>query len=113
MSGQLSKPVTTSDVLISVKYQNALGEWISAWCKTLYAANVYNENLNATFELPASASSGTYNLKVELISETNNFNIPIAVTAKQTYYANRLFLNFIQFPWDANIQYTHRSSTKR
>lgn len=73
MSGQLNKPITASDVLISVKYQNALGEWVSAWCKTLYANNQYNENLNATFELPASASSGTYNLKVELSSETNNF----------------------------------------
>lgn len=73
MSGQLHKPVTTSDILISVKYQNAQGEWISVWCKTLYASNQYDENLNATFELPASVNS-TYNLKVELGSETNSFS---------------------------------------
>ncbi|MDV7698165.1 T9SS type A sorting domain-containing protein [Chryseobacterium soli] len=73
MSGQLVKPVTDSDILISVKYQNAQGEWITAWCKTLYSSNQYNENLNATFELPASLQS-PYNLKVQLSSDSNNFS---------------------------------------
>ncbi|MFP3598292.1 T9SS type A sorting domain-containing protein [Chryseobacterium sp. SIMBA_029] len=73
MSGQLVKPVTDSDILISVKYQNTQGEWITAWCKTLYSSSQYNENLNATFELPASLQS-PYNLKVQLSSDSNNFS---------------------------------------
>lgn len=72
MSGQFSKPFTDSNILLSIKYQNTLGEWVTAWCKTLYSYNQYNEDLKATFELPASVNS-TYNLKVELSSDTNNF----------------------------------------
>jgi hypothetical protein len=72
LSGQFSKPFTDNNILLSIKYQNAQGEWVIAWCKTLYSYNQYNETLKATFELPASASP-TYNLKVELSSDTNNF----------------------------------------
>lgn len=75
MSGQFSKPFTDSNILLSVKYQNSQGEWITAWCKTLYSYNQYNETLKATFELPASVNT-TYNLKVELSSDssTADFN---------------------------------------
>jgi hypothetical protein len=75
MSGQFNKPFTNSNILLSVKYQNAQGEWVTGWCKTLYSYNQYNEILKATFELPASANP-TYNLKVELSSDssTSNFN---------------------------------------
>ncbi|MDP9958439.1 T9SS type A sorting domain-containing protein [Chryseobacterium lathyri] len=72
MSGQFSKSFTDSNILLSIKYQNAQGEWVVAWCKTLYSYNQYNENLKATFELPASANAN-YNLKVELSSDTSNF----------------------------------------
>jgi len=75
MSGQFNKPFTNSNILLSVKYQNAQGEWVTGWCKTLYSYNQYNEILKATFELPASANP-TYNLKIELSSDssTSNFN---------------------------------------
>lgn len=70
MSGQLNKPFTNSNILLSIKYQNALGEWVTGWCKTLYSYNQYNETLKAVFELPASAGS-SYNLKVELNSDSS------------------------------------------
>ncbi|MGG5209011.1 T9SS type A sorting domain-containing protein [Chryseobacterium sp. MIQD13] len=73
MSGQFSKPFTDSNILLSIKYQNAQGEWVTGWCKTLYSYNQYNETLKATFELPASVNP-TYNVKVELSSDTNNFS---------------------------------------
>ncbi|WP_165585113.1 T9SS type A sorting domain-containing protein [Chryseobacterium sp. FH2] len=71
MSGQLTKPFTSSNILISIKYQNAQGEWITGWCKTLYSYNQYNEILKATFELPASVNP-TYNIKVELSSDSSS-----------------------------------------
>ncbi|NML69349.1 T9SS type A sorting domain-containing protein [Chryseobacterium sp. RP-3-3] len=70
MSGQFSKPFTDSNILLSIKYQNTQGEWITVWCKTLYSYNQYNETLKATFELPASVNT-TYNLKVELSSDSS------------------------------------------
>lgn len=73
MSGQFSKPFTDGNILLSIKYQNALGEWVTAWCKTLYSYNQYNENLKAVFELPASANT-TYNLKIELSSDSGTAN---------------------------------------
>ncbi|SDQ53326.1 Por secretion system C-terminal sorting domain-containing protein [Chryseobacterium soldanellicola] len=75
MQGKLTKPFTTDHVKLSIKYQDAQGNWVTGWCKTLYSYNQYNENLKATFELPASAVS-SYNVKIELSSDTNltNFN---------------------------------------
>lgn len=73
MSGQFNKPFTNSNILLSVKYQNAQGEWITGWCKTLYSYNQYNETLKATFELPASTNPN-YNLKVELSSDSSTSN---------------------------------------
>ncbi|MGG7552557.1 T9SS type A sorting domain-containing protein [Chryseobacterium arthrosphaerae] len=73
MSGKLIKPVTSDHVKLSVKYKDAQGNWVTGWCKTLYSYNRYNEQLKAVFELPASAQS-SYNLKVELSSDTNLTN---------------------------------------
>lgn len=73
MSGKLIKPVTSDHVKLSVKYKDALGNWVTGWCKTLYSYNRYNEQLKAVFELPASAQS-SYDLKVELSSDTNLTN---------------------------------------
>ena len=81
MSGQFNKPFTNSNILLSVKYQNAQGEWVTGWCKTLYSYNQYNEILKATFELPASANP-TYNLKVELSSDTSTSNFSSVVWGK-------------------------------
>jgi hypothetical protein len=75
MEGKLTKPFTNEHVNLSVKYQDDQGNWITGWCKTLYSYNQYNENVRAAFELPASASS-SYNVKIELSSDTDltNFN---------------------------------------
>lgn len=81
MSGQLSKPFTDSNILLSIKYQNTQGEWVTGWCKTLYSYNQYNEILKATFELPASASN-TYNVKIELSSDSNTSNFTSVVWDK-------------------------------
>lgn len=75
MTGKLTKPFTSDHVKLSIKYQDSQGNWITGWCKILYSYNQYNENLTARFELPASSQS-SYNVKVELSSDTNlsNFN---------------------------------------
>ena len=75
MDGRLTKPFTGDHITLSIKYQDAQGNWITGWCKTLYSYNQYNENVRAAFELPASVLS-SYNGKVELSSATNlaNFN---------------------------------------
>jgi len=73
MSGKLTKPFTSDHVKLSIKYQDSQGNWITGWCKTLYSYNQYNENLTARFELPASSQS-SYNVKVELSSDTSLSN---------------------------------------
>ncbi|MEJ5103497.1 T9SS type A sorting domain-containing protein [Chryseobacterium sp. MYb328] len=75
MSGKLTKPFTSDHIKLSIRYQDAQGNWVTGWCKTLYSYNQYNEILTARFELPASAQS-SYKVKVELSSDTNlsNFN---------------------------------------
>ncbi|PIF43447.1 putative secreted protein (Por secretion system target) [Chryseobacterium sp. 52] len=83
MSGKLSKPFTDNNILLSVKYQNTQGEWITGWCKTLYSYNQYNENLKATFELPPSTST-VYNLKVELSSDSSTANFSSVIWDKTT-----------------------------
>lgn len=85
MSGMLNKPFTNSNILLSIKYQNAQGEWITGWCKTLYSYNQYNETLKATFELPASANP-TYNLKVELSSDSASNFTTVAWNKAVTHY---------------------------
>lgn len=86
MSGQLTKPFTDSNILLSIKYQNIQGEWITSWCKTLYSYNQYNETLNTTFELPPSVNP-TYNLKVELSSDSSTINFSNVVWNKTiTHY---------------------------
>jgi len=73
MSGKLTKPFTNSNIKLSIKYQDTLGNWVTSWCKTLYSYNQYNEILTARFELPASVNS-SYNLKVELSSDSTTAN---------------------------------------
>lgn len=73
MSGQLSKPFTDSNILLSIKYQDTQGEWITIWCKMLYSYNQYNETLKASFELPASVNPA-YSVKVELSSDSSRAN---------------------------------------
>ncbi|AZA78288.1 T9SS C-terminal target domain-containing protein [Chryseobacterium sp. G0186] len=70
MSGKLTKPFTSDHIKLSIKYQDSQGNWLTGWCKTLYSYNQYNETLVARFELPASAQN-SYNLKIELSSDTN------------------------------------------
>lgn len=81
MIGQFNKPFTNSNILLSIKYQNAQGEWVTGWCKTLYSYNQYNETLKATFELPASTNP-TYNVKVELSSDSSTSNFSSVVWNK-------------------------------
>lgn len=75
VEGKLTKPFMTDNVKLSIKYQDSQGNWVIGWSKMLYSYNQYNESLKATLELPASAVS-SYNLKIELTSDTNlsNFN---------------------------------------
>jgi len=74
IAGKLTKPFTTDHVMLSIKYKNTQGSWLTLWCKTLYSYNKYNEHLKATFELPASTSANSYDLKIELSSDTNIIN---------------------------------------
>lgn len=83
MSGKLIKPVTSDHVKLSVKYKDTQGNWVTGWCKTLYSYNRYNEQLKAVFELPASAQS-SYDLKVELSSDTNLTNFSSITWDKTT-----------------------------
>lgn len=75
IEGKFTKPFTSDDVRMEIRYQTPQGSWITAWCKILYSYNQYNENLKAVFELP-EATTATYNLKIELNSNSNlsNFN---------------------------------------
>lgn len=70
IEGKFIKPFTSDDIRMEIKYQNSQGNWVTAWCKTLYSYNQYNENLKAVFELPASTTA-IYNLKIELSSNSN------------------------------------------
>ncbi|SIP93426.1 Por secretion system C-terminal sorting domain-containing protein [Chryseobacterium sp. RU37D] len=79
--GKLTKPFTSDHVKLSIKYQNAQGEWLTAWCKNLYSYNQYNESIKASFELPASTQS-SYNVKIELSSNTNLSNFSSVVWEK-------------------------------
>jgi len=75
IEGKFTKPFTSDDVRMEIKYQTPQGNWVTAWCKILYSYNQYNENLKAVFELP-EATTAIYNLKIELNSNSNlsNFN---------------------------------------
>ena len=70
MEGKLTKSFTDDHLKLSIKYQDTQGNWVTGWCRTLYPYNQYNENVRATFELPASALR-SYNVKIELSSDTN------------------------------------------
>lgn len=50
VSGSFTKPFTTDNVKLSIKYRDSTGNWITGWCKILYSYNQYNENLIAKFE---------------------------------------------------------------
>lgn len=73
IKGNFSKPVTSDHVVLTIKYKNDLGNWIPVWNKTFIAANEFNQNLTATFELPAS-NVGIQNVKIELSSSSNLSN---------------------------------------
>lgn len=104
MSGQFNKPFTNSNILLSIKYQNAQGEWVTGWCKTLYSYNQYNETLKATFELPASANP-TYNVKVELSSDSSTSNFSSVVWNKVVNHYKQLDYSAANCDLDEN-EYT-------
>lgn len=83
VEGKLTKPFMTSNVKLSIKYKDSSGNWVTAWCKILYSYNQYNENVNASFELPASGVS-SYNLKIELSSDANLSNFSSIIWDKST-----------------------------
>ncbi|SDE96841.1 Por secretion system C-terminal sorting domain-containing protein [Epilithonimonas hungarica] len=73
IKGKFTKPITTDDVKVTIKYKNVQGNWIGIWCKSFTANIQYNQDLTATFELPASTVSLRH-LKIELSSNTNLTN---------------------------------------
>lgn len=73
IKGNFTKPTTSSDVKLTIKYKDIQNNWISAWYKVFAADSEYDEDLKAAFELPASAMS-LYNVKVELSSSSNLSN---------------------------------------
>ncbi len=73
IKGNFTKPTTSSDVKLTIKYKDIQNNWTSAWYKVFAADSEYDEDLKAAFELPASAIS-LYNVKVELSSSSNLSN---------------------------------------
>lgn len=72
MNGLFTKPSTSDEVKLTIKYKGAQNNWVSVWCKK-FGTNAYDEVLAATFELPASAL-GVYSVKVELSADSNLAN---------------------------------------
>ncbi|WP_147293618.1 hypothetical protein [Chryseobacterium indoltheticum] len=83
--GNFSKPVTPDNVVLTIKYRNESGNWIPVWYKTFIAANEFNNNLIATFELPAS-TVGIQNVKIELSSNSNLTNWQSIIWQKTVYH---------------------------
>lgn len=73
IKGNFNKPVTSDNVVVTIKYKDAIGNWIPVWHKTFIAANAFSQNLTATFELPASTVA-LQNVKIELSSNSNLSN---------------------------------------
>ncbi|MFC7348664.1 T9SS type A sorting domain-containing protein [Chryseobacterium zhengzhouense] len=73
INGSFNKPVTSDNVVVTIKYKDALGNWLPVWNKTFIAANAFNQNLTASFELPASTVA-LQNIKIELSSGSNLSN---------------------------------------
>ncbi|MFA6059086.1 MAG: T9SS type A sorting domain-containing protein [Taibaiella sp.] len=73
ISGNFTKPVTSDQVTLSIKYKDNTDNWITVWCKAFAAGDQYNEQLKATFELPASGLSA-YDIKMELSAGTTLTN---------------------------------------
>lgn len=65
ISGNFTKPVTSGDVTLTIKYKDAANNWVSVWCKVFPAGDQYDEQLKAAFELPVSTLSA-YDIKMEL-----------------------------------------------
>ncbi|WP_333660655.1 T9SS type A sorting domain-containing protein [Chishuiella changwenlii] len=75
VKGEFYKPITSSNVKLTIKYKNDNNIWIDGWCKEFKSDEIYNKNLNAKLELPAKSSSTAYELKVEVsASQLNDLN---------------------------------------
>ncbi len=85
ITGNFTKPVTSDQVVITIKYKNSSGNWVSAWDKTFAATNEFNQNLTASFELPAS-NINKQNVKIELSSNTNLSNWQSIIWQKTVYH---------------------------
>lgn len=75
ISGNFTKPVTSGDVTLTIKYKDAANNWVSVWCKAFPAGDQYDEQLKAAFELPASTLSA-YDIKMELSAGATLNNWP-------------------------------------
>ena len=75
LKGEFYKPITSTNVQLTIKYKNENNVWIDSWCKEFKSDEIYNKNLNAKLELPAKSSSTAYELKVEVFaSQLNDLN---------------------------------------
>jgi len=66
VKGEFYKPITSSNLKLTIKYKNENNIWIDGWCKEFKSNEIYNKNLNAKLELPAKSSSIPYELKIEV-----------------------------------------------
>ena len=74
IKGNFYKPLTSSDIKLSIFYKNENGAWSEIWCKNFLANKIFNENLVSRFELPASKSA-YYDVKLVVSSSDNTSNL--------------------------------------
>lgn len=72
VEGGFYKPITSTNVKLTIKYKNENDIWIDAWCKEFSSEEVYNKDLNARLELPAKSSSIPYDLRIEVSASEQN-----------------------------------------
>lgn len=93
IQGNFYKPTTSSHVKLTIKYKDSQNNWIPVWCKSFAGESEYNEDLTASFELPASTTP-IQNVKMELSSDADISNWsaitwnPIISHYKQSDYAS-------------------------
>ena len=73
IQGNFYKPITSSHVKLTIKYKDSQNNWIPVWCKSFAGESEYNEDLTASFELPASTTP-IQNVKMELSSDADISN---------------------------------------
>lgn len=66
IKGEFYKPITSTNVQLTIRYKNENNIWVDGWCKEFKSDEIYNKNLNAKLELPAKSSSTPYELKIEV-----------------------------------------------